>query len=304
MAGLLSGLAKLGLKNLEDMALFEESAKEEKASQVKELEKKEPTIPQEKEYLYDKTYECPVCDKTFVQKTVRSGKVKLNRTDRDLRPVYDNIEPLKYEAIVCPHCGYAAHSRYFSTITSTQKKAVQAAISQLYHKTDAADIDIYTYTEAVEKYKLCLANAIVKKAKSSEKAYICLKAGWLMRSMRENFDKAQKEDQLAAVQVAGQLSPEQVAAKKAELKAQEDEFLENALTGLLNARQTESYPICGMDEITVEYLLAALALHNNQFDLCSRMVSGILGSSTANSRIKEKTRDIKEALMAKMKEKA
>ena len=36
------------------------------------------------------------------------------------------------------------------------------------------------------------------------------------------------------------------------------EILKNALDGFVEARQTEDYPMCGMDEITVEYLLAVL----------------------------------------------
>ena len=43
----------------------------------------------------------------------------------------------------------------------------------------------YTYEDALARYQLALVNAIVKQAKNSEKAYICLKAGWLMRGYAE-----------------------------------------------------------------------------------------------------------------------
>ena len=217
---------------------------------------------------------------------MKAGKAKLLRADTDLRPVYENIEPIKYDVILCPHCGYAAITRYFKGLTASQMKAIKENISASFQPVKE-EKETYTYEEAVDRYKLCLANAIVKRAKASEKAYICLKTGWLLRSMRENLDKA----------------AEDYDKKAAELKEQEDEFIKNALEGFLAARQSESYPMCGMDEITVEYLIAALALESEQFDVSSRIISNILVSPSATSRMKDKARDLKEMLMAKMKEK-
>ena len=53
--------------------------------------------------------------------------------------------------------------------------------------------ELYTYDEALERYKVALANAIVKLAKPSEKAYICLKTAWLLRGKGEKLDKADPE---------------------------------------------------------------------------------------------------------------
>ncbi len=273
MAGLLSGLEKLGLKNLESMDLYEE-------------EKKKVPVFNETDFLFDKTYECPVCDSKIKARTLKASKARLLRTDMDLRPVYEHIEPLKYDVIICPECGYAALSRYFGGLTSTQIKAVKETISNSYQKTDAQN-DIYTYEEALGRYKLCLANAIVKHAKASEKAYICLKTGWLLRSMGESLNK----------------EAEGYAGELASLKEQENEFLKNALEGFLSARQTENYPMCGMDETTVEYLIAVLAMDFGQYDIASRLISGILVSTTATSRMKDKAREVKEVLIAKIKEK-
>ena len=150
-----------------------------------------------------------------------------------------------------------------------------------------AQNDIYTYEEALGRYKLCLANAIVKHAKASEKAYICLKTGWLLRSMGESLNK----------------EAEGYAGELASLKEQENEFLKNALEGFLSARQTENYPMCGMDETTVEYLIAVLAMDFGQYDIASRLISGILVSTTATSRMKDKAREVKEVLIVKIKEK-
>lgn len=283
MAGLLSGLEKLGLKNLESMDLYEEEKKKE---EQEEAGKQKVPVFNETDFLFDKTYECPVCDSKIKARTLKASKARLLRTDMDLRPVYEHIEPLKYDVIICPECGYAALSRYFGGLTSTQIKAVKETISNSYQKTDAQN-DIYTYEEALGRYKLCLANAIVKHAKASEKAYICLKTGWLLRSMGESLNK----------------EAEGYAGELASLKEQENEFLKNALEGFLSARQTENYPMCGMDETTVEYLIAVLAMDFGQYDIASRLISGILVSTTATSRMKDKAREVKEVLIAKIKEK-
>lgn len=275
--GLLDGL---GLKNVEGMELFEE--KKQNAAQ----EKAQPPEVKETDFLFDKSYECPVCYEKIKSRTLRAGKARLIHSDQDLRPVYENIEPLKYDVIMCPKCGYTALTRYFGGLTAGQVKDIKENISKSF-KAAVAQKETYTYDEALYFYKMTLANAIVKHAKASEKAYICLKAGWLLRSYRESLDKNEADYE----------------KKAAELLLQEQDFHKNALEGFLSARQTENYPMCGMDEITVEYLIAVLAMEYDQFDISSRIISNILISTTATSRMKDKARDLKEALVAKMKEK-
>lgn len=107
MAGLLSGLEKLGLKDLENMDVFEEEKKKEAIEQANK--QKVPEV-HEADFLFDKTYACPVCDSKIKVRTMKAGKAKLLHTDLDLRPVYEHVEPLKYDAIICPECGYAALS--------------------------------------------------------------------------------------------------------------------------------------------------------------------------------------------------
>ncbi|MBP3278882.1 MAG: DUF2225 domain-containing protein, partial [Butyrivibrio sp.] len=78
--------------------------------------------------------------------------------------------------------------------------------------------------------------------------------------------------------------------------AQEKELLENALNGFVMARQSEEFPIAGMDSTTLDYLIAALAVETGKRDIASKMISDILVSRTANSRIKDKARVLKEML--------
>ena len=261
MAGLLSGLAKLGLKNLEDMDLFE--AQEENDAVEENKEAQAPEVKEE-DFLFDKTYECPVCYQTFKSKTVRSSKARLLHTDRDLRPVYEHIDPLKYDVVVCNCCGYAVHTKFFGGLTPSQIKAVRENISMNFKSFDRNE-GIYSY----------------------EEAYVCLKTGWLLRSYRERLAEA------------GNNATEEIE----EIQKQETEFLKNALEGFITAMQTERFPICGMDEQTLEYLIAVLAMEFEQYEISAKMISSLLVSKTTKSRTKEKARDLKQELIAKIKEK-
>ena len=51
-----------------------------------------------------------------------------------------------------------------------------------------------------------------------------------------------------------------------------------------------------------EYLIAVLSMEFEQYDNASRLISGIITSRLANSRTKDKARDLKEELVKKMKQ--
>lgn len=281
MSGLLSGLESFGLGGLENMSLYDSEKDKEK-----EAEKEaQDAVVEEQELLFDKTFTCKVCDQEFKNKTVRIGKAKLIGSDLDLRPKYENVDLIKYDVVMCPNCGYTSLSRYYKFLTSGQLKLIKSNISNNF-KPRTEEHDFYTYEEALERYKLALVNAIVKRAKPSEKAYICLKTGWLLRGMTESLDKSAAD----------------YAAKKEDYVKQENEYLKNALEGFMAARQSEAFPMCGMDEITVDYLIAVLSMRFGQYDIAAKLLSGIILSKTANPRMRDRARDLKDMLMKKIKE--
>lgn len=272
--GILSGLDQFGLGNLEDADLYADNTKSTDSGA-----EEQPKEPEETDFLFDKTYTCPVCDKDFRTRTVKVGKAKLLGTDSDLRPKYDKIDSLKYDIILCPNCGYAALSRYFKVITPPQAKLVKENISKGFHR--LPEKQIYDYDDALERYKLALANAIVKRGKASEKAYICLKMAWLSRAKSESLDFTDPNYDI----------------EKKKCKADEMELLKSALEGFLAARQSESFPMCGMDETTVDYLISVTAIKFEQYDVASKLVAGILLSPNANARMKDKARDLKQEIL-------
>lgn len=272
---LFQGLDQFGLGKLEEMSVFEEEKpKNEGASEAASA----PKIVEE-DLLFDKSFTCPVCDEEFHSKMVRTGKVKLLSADTDLRPKYQLVDSLKYDALVCPKCGYAALNRFFKYMLPAQAKMIKENISKNFSGLTPTG-NTYTYDDAIARHQLALANAVVKKAKPSEKAYTCLKMAWLFRGKAETLPKE---------------TPNYDETIK-ELKASETELLANAYDGFMNAFSKESFPMCGMDETTVTYLIADLARRTGKFEESSRWISRVLTSRQANERIKNKARDIKELL--------
>ncbi|MBO4903897.1 MAG: DUF2225 domain-containing protein [Lachnospiraceae bacterium] len=279
--GLLSGLSNMGLGKLEGASIFEEEKKPEQTASAP----KEEAPFDENDVLLDKTVECPVCGKNFSYRAVKTGKARLLGQDMDLRPKYDKFEPAKYDVIVCPYCGYAALTRYYTALPAAQVKLIKEGIGGRVH--GVANNPILSYDDAIQRYQLALASAIVKRGKDSEKAYVCLKMGWIIRGKKEtlpldapNYDEVMKE-----------------------LDADENEALKTAYDGFVSARQKESFPIAGMDEITIDYLIGVLAARFGEFDTAQKMIAGILMNKAANNRIKDRARDLKEQVLADMKSK-
>lgn len=276
---LLAGLSKLGLGNLENSNIYEEPKDDKQnGKQDKEVHKVE-----EKDLIFDRTFECPLCNTKVISKVMKSGKAKLLRTDKDLRPVYEGIDAQKYDVVVCPKCGFSAITRYFTPMPAGQAKLIKENISSKVHLTPHTG-EIYTYEQAMERYQLALANAVVKQGKASEKAYCCLKSAWLLRGWQEELAADEKNQE-----------------KIAELKEAEKEYLQNAMDGFSTAKASENFPVCGMDENTVDYLLAVLSFWAGKYDVASRLIAALLTSPMANARVKDKARDLKDEIVAELK---
>lgn len=275
MANLFSGLEALGLKKLSEMNIYE--SKQEVASS-KAVSAEKPTMTEE-DIIFDKTHMCPACDNEFKSKMVKAGKVKLQALDTDLRPKYMGVDPLKYDAILCPHCGYTALNRYFKYLTTTQSKLIKEAISSSFRGVKEGET-ILSYDDAITRHKLALVNAIVKRAKTSEKAYICIKTAWLLRGKKESLPKETPNYNKII----------------ADLEKEEYDFIEKAYEGFDEAFSKENFPMCGMDENTLTVLIADLARKIGKTEEAGRWISKILVSKDANDRIKEKARDIKELM--------
>jgi len=280
--GLFDGLEKLGLRGVKSMDnLFED---EKKKSAEKTKADGEDAIPEEKDFLLEKHAKCAVCDKTFTARLIKSGRAKRLESDPDLRPRYMYIDTVKYDIMSCPHCGYTAMPRYFDHLSSTQLRLIKEQICANFTSSGAEEPETIDYDTAIGRFKLGLYTAIVKRAKNSEKAYFCLKIAWLYRGKAESFD------------------PKDPVAQKIikNCREQEEAFYKQAYDGFTKAVSSEMFPICGMDQSTIDYLLAVMSRHFKRYDMASKCISNIL-SSNASAKVKDKARDLKDEIVAEIK---
>lgn len=254
MINIFEELREIGFENLEKVELF--PPKEEISEKEKERNKKTYSI---EEVLYDKSYVCPVCNKEFKSKAIRSGKNRLLTVDLDLKANYDTVNPLLYECIVCENCGYAALSKNFNVLTTSQIRWIKEQICSRY-KTHHYP-PVLTEKDGIQRYKLALLNSYVKKSKDGEKAYICLKIAWLYRDMKE--------------------------------KALEELFLQHALTGFENAYSNERFPIFELGELTTAYIIADIYRRMKAYDKAMQWVSFVVVDRSVSLRLKTKALHLK-----------
>lgn len=247
-------LKEIGFDNLEKVDLF--PPKPEPSEAEKEINKKRYSV---EEVLYDKSYVCPICNKEFKSKAIRSGKNRLLTVDLDLKANYDVVNPLIYECVVCENCGYASLAKNFNSLTSSQIRWIKEQICTRYKVHHYPPI--LSEKDGILRFKLALLNSFVKKAKDGEKAYICLKIAWLYRDMKE--------------------------------KALEELFLQHALTGFENAYNNERFPIFELGELTTAYIIADLYRRMKAYDKAMQWVGFVVMDRSVSLRLKTKALHLK-----------
>lgn len=287
MSDLLSGMEKYGFKDVNLDSIFED---DKPKTAARTAEEKTVEAPKEEDFLLDKGVRCPICDTVFKSRMVKSGRARRLESDRDLRPRFEYIDTIKYDVSSCPKCGYTAINRYFPHLSSAQMKLIREEVCTKFKpEKGMADKLSYTYDEAIERYKLALINTIAKKGKASEKAYECLKIAWLYRGKKEE------------IQAANSNPSEEVKAEILKCEQTETAFYTQALDGFLKAMTSESYPMCGMEQNTVDFLIANMAFNLKRYDLASKFVSALLVSKTTSKTIKDKALTLKEEIISEIK---
>ncbi len=212
--------------------------------------------------LYDRSYNCPICNRVFSSKAIRSGKNKLISTDSDLYSHYEIVNPIIYDVVVCTDCGCAAIANDFEKLRPTQIKWIKSQITAKYTPTYYPDI--LTEEDAINRYKLALLNALVKKAPIGQQGYLCLKIAWLYRDLQD--------------------------------KDNEDLYLNHARDHFITAFSTERFPIFELDEMTTMYIVAELFRRSGQYDQALRWVSDLILKPGVASRLKHRAQDLKDMI--------
>jgi len=230
-------------------------------------EKLELTEEIVKQYVLDKKMTCEVCGSEFNEQIARTQKLRFLSSDADLHANFAGLDPILYDVINCPICGYAALSMFFNKVSSKQKELIRANVSMKYKHREWSRV--MTYSEAIEKYKLALVTAMVKGAKNGELGYICTKIAWLYR-LTDNEDSYK-------------------------------EYAKKAVTEFESAYEKEDFPICQMDETTLGYLMAYFHYVGESYDQCMRWLGRTIPNRNISPRVKDKCIDLKTMVQEKQK---
>lgn len=279
---ILSGLESLGLGGLENVNIY--GADKEKKDGENPEGKNEKAVINEEDYLLQKTFECPVCDAEFKQPIIRHNKIRNYGHDLDLRPRNEGVDTLKYDVVVCNKCGYASLTKFHGPMPRPHRNLLRENIMPRFKPMQMGS-SVITYEEAVMRYKLALMNAVVRQAKDSEKAYIALKLSWIYRGMRETLpeDTENYEDTIEM------------------LMMQERENQKIALEGFSKAMTMETPPYAGLNDDTLDYLLAVLNMEAGEYAKAKRILSGILSSTKATKVQRSQAEEVLEELRQRMK---
>ena len=174
--------------------------------------------------LYDKEIKCPVCNIKFETKKVRGSKLRLIKRDEDFLPYYEGENPIKYNVLVCPNCGYAATESKYDSLTKMEKEIVLTEISSKWNKRSYGGLR--TLDDGIEAYKLALYIGQLLDYNKLDLGLLCLNLGWSYRM---------KED-----------------------KEEEIRFLELAKELLENSFYNEYLNDTNMDELRLSYLIGEL----------------------------------------------
>ena len=219
-------------------------------------------ISNPKAYIYSKDYKCPVCGMDFENWALKVSTLKMGESGIDLRPVYMPLDPLYYDVILCPYCGYGAMGSYFQEFPEDRVKEIKDNVSPNFVYVDYPML--YTVDMVVERYLVALLNTLIKGAASSERAYLCLKLAWLNRDKRD--------------------------------LGQESLFHRYALAGFKAAYEDEEFPICGMDKPTLSYIIADLSRRTGEFDEALYFINQVISARDSNQRLHDKAVTVKDLI--------
>jgi uncharacterized protein (DUF2225 family) len=182
------------------------------------------------EALYEKSNKCIICNNSFSSKRLRATACRLDKREEDFYTSYKGHNPMHYEILVCPHCGYAASESSFNSLSPKEITNIKEMLSgKIIGRSFCGE---RTVNDALDSFKLALFMAKSRDAKDSVIAGLSLKLGWIYREMKD---------------------------------VKEKDYLEYALEYYKKAFDKENLPFGNLDEISVQYLIGELSRRLNKF---------------------------------------
>jgi hypothetical protein len=172
----------------------------------------------------------------------------------------------------------------FSKIDTARVKLIRADFCPSFKpQPDEQLPEIYSYDYSVEKFKLALICTMKKRAKMSEKAYVCLKIAWLRRAQLKELEGNKDAD------------PQVVDLVKKEYEG----FYKQAYEGFMKAISSETPPYCGMASEAVDFMLANMSVYYKKYDAAMKLVARLIQSPSTSRKLKDKCVELKDDITAK-----
>jgi len=162
----------------------------EKLDSDKAVARDNPAIVEQ--YTFNKKVKCPVCNNTFEALTIRDSRLKQADRTEELRVLYEDIDPLKYNIWMCPECFYAMRRTEFDKLNGIQKKKLANLTEQRKSRFTPNFKNIYTRGFAINAYLISIdcCDGFIKSEGIDERiAGMWLNIAWLYDDMDEP-DKA------------------------------------------------------------------------------------------------------------------
>jgi len=185
------------------------------------------TMPQ----VYNSTIICPICELDFEMGKVRTKTIRQTGQETDLCPIYEGENPLYYDAVVCPYCGFAQIGTTFDKVSSREIKIVKEKLTPKWMPRDFEMTR--TLDQAIDAYKIVLLNYQVRQVPASDMAKLCMRLAWMYR-FRSEPDIERK-------------------------------YLEHAFRYYQDTFLKENLPVGKLDEFTVMYMIGELARRLGQY---------------------------------------
>lgn len=281
---LLSGMEKFGFSMDGELNILADDKPKKEAATAKVAA---PVVKQEKDFIIDKKVRCPVCDKDFPIKAVLTTKLKRLEPDFDLRPNYEHVDKCKYDFVSCPNCGYSALDTTFAKIDTARVKLIRAEFCPSFKPQRGEQLpETYNYEYSIEKFKLALICTMKKRAKMSEKAYVCLKIAWLRRAQLKELEGNKEAD------------PKVIEMVKKEYEG----FYSQAYEGFMKAISQETPPYCGMAAEAVEFMLANMSVYYKKYDAAMKIIARLIQAPSTSRKLKDKCVELKEQIVSQQGE--
>ena len=225
------------------------------------------------QYTFTVEKKCPVCGETTRVVKVKS-KLLAERTDEDFCVHYKDFNPYFYKIWFCGHCGFAADEKTFlGSIPLTHKRKIQEFLNS--RKLGLKFVEERQVPDAVASFKLAIFYAELTGQSLAKRAGLYLELGWIYRASEE--------------------------------KEREGEMLERAISLYDRSLMTERYPINGLSDNTVIYLIGAIYYRLHDFEKSTQYLSRIIGDQRIRDEdivLYKRARDLWQRVRGENKEEA